>query len=170
MNRFSNIFLILIVTILFNSCEKDDLCTPDQAVTPRMVIEFKDALSPSEDKAVDRIQVQEIGSSDFAPLDSTGSTSLDDTENISIPLRTNSSTTSYNLILTKDGTINSDNIDFSYVLEEEYVSRACGFRIIYNDLSRFQTPESTGTQWIQRAVVVQENVTNNTDIHVQIFH
>jgi hypothetical protein len=135
-----------------------------------MVIEFKDVLNPSENKAVDRIQVQEIGSSDFAPLDSTGSTSLNDSESISIPLRTNSTTTSYNLILTKDGTINSDNIDFSYVLEEEYVSRACGFRIIYNDLSRFQTPESTGTQWIQRAVVVQENVTNNTDIHVQIFH
>jgi hypothetical protein len=170
MNRFYTIFLLLTATILFNSCEKDDLCTPDQAVTPRMVIEFKDALSPSENKAVDRIQVQEIGSSDFAPLDSAGSTSLNDTETISIPLRTNSSTTSYNFVLTKDGTINSDNIDFSYVLEEEYVSRACGFRIIYNNLSFEQIAESTGTQWIQQVVVVPADVTNNTDIHVQILH
>jgi hypothetical protein len=170
MNRFYTIFLLLTATILFNSCEKDDLCTPDQAVTPRMVIEFKDALSPSENKAVDRIQVQEIGSSDFAPLDSAGSTSLNDTETISIPLRTNSSTTSYNFVLTKDGTINSDNIDFSYVLEEEYVSRACGFRIIYNNLSYEQIAESTGTPWIQQVVVVAADVTNNTDIHVQILH
>jgi hypothetical protein len=170
MNRLYTIFLILIAPIFFYSCEKDDLCTPDQAATPSMVIEFKDVFNPSENKAVDRIQVLEIGSSNFAPLNSTGSTSLDGTETISIPLRTNSSSTSYNFILTQDGTINSDNTNFSYVLEEEYVSSACGFRIIYNDLSVSQTPESTGTQWIQRVVVVQENVTNNTDIHVQIFH
>lgn len=170
MNRFSCILLILITVVLCNSCEKDDLCTPDQAITPRLVIEFKEASSPLDNKAVEFIQVQEIGSSDFAPLDSDGSTSLSNTESISLPLRTDSSRTSYNFILTEGGVINSDNIDFNYSLEEEYISRACGFRVVYKNLSFEQTPESTGTPWIQNVVIVEENVTNNTDVHVQILH
>jgi hypothetical protein len=170
MNKFSSILLILITAILLGSCEKDDLCTPDQAVTPRLVIEFKDVLNPLQNKAVDRIQVQEIGSSTFGPLDTNGSTTLSNIESISIPLRTDSSRTSYNLILTEDGVVNLDNIDFNYILEEEYVSRACGFRVVYNNLVAIQTAETSGTQWIERVIVVEDNVTNNTDVHVQILH
>jgi hypothetical protein len=170
MNKFSSILLILTTAVLLGSCEKDDLCTPDQAVTPRLIIEFKDALNPLQNKAVDRIQVQEIGSSTFAPLNTDGSTTLSNTESISIPLRTDSSRTSYNLILTEDGVVNSDNIDFNYILEEAYVSRACGFRVVYNNLVAIQTAETTGNQWIERVIIVEDNVTNNTDVHVQILH
>lgn len=170
MNKFSSILLIIITAFLCGSCEKDDLCTPDQAVTPRLFIEFKDVMNPLQNKAVDRIQVQEIGSSAFAPLDTDGSTTLSNTESISIPLRTDSNRTSYNLILTEDGIVNSDNIDFNYILEEAYVSRACGFRVVYNNLAAIQTAETSGTPWIERVIVVEDNVTNNTDVHVQILH
>ncbi|WP_213520377.1 DUF6452 family protein [Nonlabens sp.] len=170
MNKFSCILLILTTAVLCGSCEKDDLCTPDQAVTPRLVIEFKDLLNPLQNKAVDRIQVQEIGSSTFAPLNTDGSTTLSNTESISIPLRTDSSRTSYNLILTEDGVVNSDNIDFNYILGEAYVSRACGFRVVYNNLVAVQTVETTGNQWIERVIIVEDQVTNNTDVHVQILH
>jgi hypothetical protein len=166
---FNFVALILLITIL-NSCEKDDLCTPDQAVTPRLIIEFKDALSPLENKAVERLQVQEIGSSEFAPLNDDGATTLTSIETISIPLRTDSNRTSYNFILNESGVLNSDNIDFTYNLDEEYVSRACGFRVVYNGLIAVLTPESTGVQWIQNVAVVEQSITNNTDIHVQILH
>ncbi|MEO9954171.1 DUF6452 family protein [Nonlabens sp.] len=171
MKRFSSVFLILIAAILFNGCEKDDLCTTDQAATPRLVIEFRDVLNPLNFKAVDQIQVQEIGSSELAPLDSDDSTTLTDVETISIPLLTDGNRTSYDFIFTEDGIANSDNIDFNYILEEEYVSRACGFRIIYNNLVAILTPETSGTQWINRTVIVENNITNDTeDIHVQILH
>jgi hypothetical protein len=166
---FNFVALILLITIL-NSCEKDDLCTPDQAVTPRLIIEFKDALSPLENKAVERLQVQEIGSSEFAPLNDDGATTLTSIETISIPLRTNSNRTSYNFILNESGVLNSDNIDFTYNLDEEYVSRACGFRVIYNGLIAILTPDPARVQWIQNVAVVEQNITNNTDIHVQILH
>lgn len=171
MKRFLSILIVLLAVILFNGCEKDDLCTTDQAVTPRLVIEFRDVLNPLNLKAVDQIQVQEIGSSELAPLDSNDSTTLTDIETISIPLRTDGNRTSYDFILTEDGVVNSDNIDFNYILEEEYVSRACGFRIIYDNLVAILTPETTGTQWINRTVIVDNNITDDTeDIHVQILH
>ncbi|OUS21657.1 hypothetical protein A9Q93_00245 [Nonlabens dokdonensis] len=170
MKFYLKMALLFVLTLLSNSCEKDDLCTPEQAVTPRLVIEFKDAINPLEEKVVERIQVQEIGSTDFAPLDSDGSLVLTNTSTISLPLRTDSATTSYNLILTKENITNSDNINFNYTLNEEYVSRACGFRVIYNNLVAVQTPESSGDNWIDRIVVIESNVTNNTDIHVQILH
>ncbi|WP_298951334.1 DUF6452 family protein [uncultured Nonlabens sp.] len=171
MKIFSNIFLILLLAVVLNGCEKDDLCTTDQAVTPRLVIEFRDVLNPLDFKAVDQIQVQEIGSTEPAPLDSNNSTILTDVETISIPLRTDSNRTSYDFILTEDGAINSDNIDFNYIIEEEYVSRACGFRVIYNNLVAVLTSETRGTQWINSTVIVENEITNDTqDIHVQILH
>lgn len=170
MKKAYHLLILIFCIAVLNSCEKDDLCTPDQAVTPRLVIEFKDALSPLENKAVERIQVQEIGSTEFAPLNDDGATTLTNIETISIPLRTNSNRTSYNFILSENGVLNADNIDFTYSLEEEYVSRACGFRVIYGDLLTILTPETTGVQWIQRVAVVEQNITNNTDVHVQILH
>ncbi|AGC75501.1 hypothetical protein LX97_00197 [Nonlabens dokdonensis] len=170
MKGYLKIVLLLVLALLSGSCEKDDLCTPDQAVTPRLVIEFKDALNPLEDKAVDRIQVQEIGSTDFAPIDSDDTLVLTNATTISIPLRTNSSTTSYNFILTEDNEVNSDNINFNYTLSEEYVSRSCGFRIVYNNLIAVQTPEAAVTRWIDRVLILEDDITNNTDVHVQILH
>ncbi len=170
MKNLLKIVLLLFIVLSSGSCEKDDLCTPEQAVTPRLIIEFKDALNPLEDKVVERIQVQEIGSTDFAPLNSDDALVLTNVSTISVPLRTNSSTTSYNLILTEENVSNLDNINFNYTLNEEYISRACGFRVIYNNLIAIQTPETTGTNWIDRVLILEDNVTNNTDIHVQILH
>ncbi|MEN8815516.1 MAG: DUF6452 family protein [Nonlabens sp.] len=170
MKKVFNLLFLTLLLFTSNSCEKDDLCTPDQAVTPRLVIEFKDALSPLENKPVERLQVQEIGSTEFAPLNNEGATTLTSVENISIPLRTDRNRTSYNFILNESGVLNSDNIDFTYNLGEEYVSRACGFRVIYDGLIAVLTPESTGTQWVQNVAVVEQSITNNTDIHVQILH
>lgn len=170
MKKAYHLLILILLTTTLISCEKDDLCTPDQAVTPKLVIEFKDALSPQENKSVERLQVQEIGSSEFAPLNDDGATTLTNIETISIPLRTNGNRTSYNFILSESGVLNSDNIDFTYNLEEEYVSRSCGFRVVYDGLIAILTPEPAGIQWIQNVAVVEQSITNNTDIHVQILH
>jgi hypothetical protein len=155
---------------MYNSCQKDDLCTPDQATTPRLVIEFRDALNPLNIKPVDVIQIQEVGSTVFAPLNNDGATSLINTETVSIPLRTDIDTTSYNFIITENSIENTDQINFNYSLTEEYVSRACGFRVIYNDLGASISIENPLNPWINSAIIVNGNVTNNTNVHVQILH
>lgn len=170
MKRLSYIYISIIITLMCHSCQKDDLCTPDQATTPRLIIEFRDALNPLNIKPVAFIQIQEVGSTVFAPLNNDGATSLTNAETLSIPLRTDNDTTSYNFIITENSIENTDQINFNYSLSEEYVSRACGFRVIYNDLATSLTIENPLNPWINSAIIVNGNVTNNTDVHVQILH
>ncbi|WP_124981101.1 DUF6452 family protein [Nonlabens xiamenensis] len=161
-------FWVLVIFFFagISSCEKDDLCTPDQAVTPRLIIQFKDQFNPLMAKAVPSLQVREIGATDFAPLNDSGATMLSEVDSIAIPLRTNDQLTSYDFLRREDGNLDTDNIDFTYELNEEYVSRACGFRVVYENLNGILN----NSTWISSVVVVEPQVTNNTDIHVEIRH
>lgn len=172
MKNYNLIILVslLLLTIGLSSCEKDDLCDPSLSVTPRLIITFVDNLNPLERKSVDELQVKEIGSSTFAPLNSTGVLSLTAVDSIAIPLRTDNNRTSYDFIRTDATGINIDNIDFNYSLEEEYLNRACGFKINYNNLEAIHTAETAGIQWIRNVRVVNTQVTSNNDIHIEVRH
>lgn len=172
MKKYKYPFILSIILLIAgtSSCEKDDLCDPSLSVTPRLIIKFTDIGNPDESKTVEQLQIREIGFTEFAPLNSEGSTLLTAVDSIAIPLRTDSNNTSYEFFLDDDDGTNIDSIDFNYNLDEIYINRACGFKVVYNELSAIKLPEPAGEEWIINIQVVTPEVTSNNDIHIEIRH
>lgn len=169
MNKSSR--LVLLVSLLFvgfNSCQRDDLCDSSQAVTPRLIITFVDAGNTLERKAVPTLSITDLASSNLAPLNDSGSTSLAAVDSIAIPLDSNTDLTRYRFTQ-NDGTSDFiDDIEFSYIVNEEYINRACGFKNTYDELNTAIT--SVTPSWIDNIEVLTDNVTNTNTIHVEVRH
>lgn len=165
------VFYGLLVLLVTSSCEKDDLCPASTPGTPRLIIVFKDRANPALDKVVTKIQLRAVGETTFAPLNDDNALVLNATDSIAVPLRFAASGTSYELIRTDENDIeNTDIITFSYTTSEEYINRACGFKVLYNNLTATLTPEPAIARWIQSVRLVQDNVTSNASAHVEIRH
>ena len=166
--------LILIVIILIgfgqSSCERDDICAESTPTTPLLKITFFDADNPSELKAPNNLSIMAEGQADMEEPFLT--TSLD---SISIPLRTGVDITETVFTLTinslADDTepLNIDVLTLAYIQEEEFVSKACGFRIIYTELTEQNSPEEDGA-WIQDIELQTFTVEDETEAHIYIFH
>ena len=91
-------------------------------------------------------------------------------DSIAIPLNYHHPETVYHLKINDfDGSIANNQIatlTIQYTPEEEFVSRSCGFRVLFNDV-RF----STDTSWIQDFTPAPSTtIDNQNTAHVQIFH
>ena len=64
------------------------------------------------------------------------------------------------------GTI--DTLSFNYLVQEAFVSRACGFVANFTELDT--TRQVFTTDWIKGIILVESAVTNSNEIHVQILH
>ena len=137
------ISLLLVFTFGLSSCEKDDICDANTPTTPRLVITFYDADNPTVLQNVKNLMV--IGKDEPAGI-IFNKTATDTTKylangsTISIPLKTNAETTTYTFVLDSQNdnpaAINTDEITFNYTHQDLYVSRACGFKTIF-ELSPF---------------------------------
>ena len=130
--------LLLVFCFSFSGCEKDDICDANTPTTPRMVIKFFDINNPTVEKSVTNLKVIGEGMIDgviFNASASGESKFLANTSKISIPLKTNAATTTFSFILNSGSTnaalVNTDVIQFNYTTSEVYVSRACGFKTLF---------------------------------------
>jgi hypothetical protein len=68
---------------------------------------------------------------------------------------------------------NTDNLEFNYTRESSYVSRACGFKTIYNLDPRIPftltDKEPADEMWIQYVIVAQNNITYENETIIKIF-
>lgn len=154
-------FLLLII-ILMAACEKDDICI--EPITPNLILRFYDNSSQTDIKAVERLSVWADGKD---TLSAYTSVTLD---SIVIPLNTQATQTVYNFKMNNvDGNIANNMIDqltISYDVEEVYVSRSCGFKAIFNNVT-----VTSGTGWIQSFTPnTITTINNESSAHVQIFH
>ena len=179
--------IILLIITAFYSCERDDICPESTPTTPHLVIKFFDIDEQSETKEVENLRILSIGDEGLREYQS--ATTIDSI--IYIPLRTidndddpeNGITTKF--ILHKDYFYNDndtpdidtddfeegnpDTISITYSTEEIYVSRACGYKTIFNNVEI--DVETDGDDWIE-LILFDEPLTvdNETETHVQIFH
>ncbi len=161
----------VIAMTIIAGCQKDDLCPPDIAATPRLIVVFKNQSNPLLTKTVNNLRVREVGQTDFAPLNRVGATTLTAVDSIAIPLKFDNAGTVYEFIRTdEDGIENTDTVTISYELGEEYVNRACGFKVIYNNVNSTINPEVPLNRWIQSTLVLQNNIIENNAAHVEIRH
>jgi hypothetical protein len=144
---------LISILLLFFSCEKDDFCTQNP-VTPNLILRFYDSTNRNTIKKVDNLYVWAEGKDSLfvnASLDS-----------LYIPLNTAALETVY--YFSKDNTINQFTI--SYSTTNEYVSRSCGYKVIFNEVSF-----TSNNSWINDFEPnIPITIENQNKAHVQIFH
>lgn len=160
------LFLIILFTFTLSSCEKDDICAEGTPVTPRVIIEFYNAATPTVLKNVTNLGIIE-------PTLSSGF-SFTAVSKIQVPLKTTADVTTLQFIQNgSDTDTTNDNIDvitFNYQRVDEYVSRACGFKtLFYLNETNPVVLTADGDNWIQNIVVTQPNIENENEVHVKIY-
>ena len=177
------IIALLFITLAFSGCEKDDVCIDE--TTPRLVIEFYDISNPSVLKNVLNLKVRGIVESGFAPDFIVFNSATNDSKylfngnKLELPLRINGNTTKYKLILNSTGTTvppNEDIIQFNYIQQKIFVSRACGYKTIFTldnapngvIVTDAAIPDSF---WIQQGNInIQTNaITTENETHIKIY-
>ncbi len=158
------LLIILIAGTPLLSCEKDDFCTQNP-VTPNLVLRFYDKDNLNNLKTVQRFSMTAEG------IQNTDSLFVNQTtDSIAVPLNSLARETVF--ILKKNETGNDASagneiatLTVKYTPENEFVSRSCGFRIIFNNASF----EKTG--WVNRLSIDQvESINSQNNAHIDIFH
>jgi hypothetical protein len=174
------IAFLLILGFASSSCEPDDICDPNTATTPRMLIQFYDITFPSQQKNVTNLKVIGEGMTEGVVLTPTATGDakyVTNANSILLPLKTEADIVNYKFILNYGNKnpllINEDNLEFKYTRENAYVSRACGFKTIFSlDVSNpFTLTDSaiTDGKWIQYVIVAQNNITYENETIIKIF-
>lgn len=158
-------FIISVCSILLSSCERDDICAEGTPTTPLLVIEFFDSDNPSEEKVPEDLFIVEEGSNIGLAFT---------TASISIPLRTEVDQTRYNFVLNfgsedEDAPENVDLLIFNYLRAEDFVSKACGFRVTFQAIQDEFLPLEDNA-WIDNVTILNSIVEDDTEAHIRIFH
>ena len=170
--KILKIFVVLLVTITtLISCERDDICIDE--ITPYFIIRFYDADNPEFYKKVVDIKVELEGVDGFYTDDGTTITSF--TDSIAIPVKVTEDFTKFKLTVSKIDEAdnlyeNQDDIELHYTRENVYVSRSCGYKTMYYDVSI--TLNEDEDNWIKTLEPTEDplNIVNQEAAHVKIYH
>ncbi|MEN3325124.1 DUF6452 family protein [Mariniflexile soesokkakense] len=183
MKKTSLLLILLLLTGIgiTISCEPDDICPESTPTTPSLIIDAYDVDTPENKKAVTKLLVGGIDNKNVLP----GYGIVSATQ-IVLPLKTDANTTQY--VLIKDAFVNdngtpddtsddyfdgnTDVVTINYTREEVYVSRACGYKTIYKNVTLTVEPETNDENWIKSRQPLNDNqsVENETETHFNIFH
>jgi hypothetical protein len=171
---------LLLLFSAFYSCEKDDICAESTPTTPKLIIRFYDISSQEDTKNASGLRVTAFDENNAGVLIS--NLNVVTTDSINLPLRTDADLTKF--VLHKDYSVNDngtpsdtsddiilgnpDTITITYQREDVYVSRACGFRTIFNNIAF--SFESDGDNWIVNSEIINSIIDNETTAHIKIFH
>ncbi|WP_141675453.1 DUF6452 family protein [Formosa haliotis] len=177
-----NSFLFLVfIALCFMGCERDDICSNETPTTPSLIIRFYDVTNPNTDvlKSVTNLRVQGVGNDEVLP-----GYNVVATDSIAIPLKTTDTITQYKLheeyVVNDNGTPddtsddyvtgNEDIITITYDREDVYVSRACGYKTVYRNVSINVEPDDDN--WIQlvRSVNDNQSVEDENEEHFKLYH
>lgn len=134
------------------ACEKDDFCTLNP-VTPKLILRFYDTADRTQLKTVNQLYVWASGKDSIFVNQSTDS--------LSIPLNSIANETVYNF--SKGNVVNQFTI--RYTPQQIYVSRSCGFKVNFDDVSYV-----SDNSWITDFSTTTTVIDNQNAAHVQIFH
>lgn len=159
--------VVFVISILaFYACESDDLCE-NAVVTPSLVARTVRGTS-SEITPVSNLLI--YGEGKNQPL------SFATADSIVLPLKIKSNSTTY--IMVKDAVLNTSTggltsgtvatVTFNYETEEQFVSKSCGFKVIFKNLSA--TVQNPSISWITNVNIINTSVENESNAKVYIHH
>jgi hypothetical protein len=171
---------LMILGFASSSCEPDDICDSTTPTTPRMLIQFFDFNNANVAKNVDNLKVIGDGMTEGVVLSSsaTGDERYVTSENsILLPLNTEADLVKYKFISNYGDRnpllVNKDNLEFKYTRQNIYVSRACGFKTIFDLDSQNAftlTDAATADQmWIKLVRVEQNNISDESIPIIKIY-
>nr|WP_321248345.1 DUF6452 family protein [uncultured Psychroserpens sp.] len=174
---FSCIVLIAIVTW---SCERDDICAEATPTTPHLIIRFYDIDNPDNLKQVRQLEIDGL---DDAGVSIGTILSRTETDSINLPLNfqgeIEGTTTTFQFERDADYADNTDETDDSnidivtikYTPEFVYVSRACGYKSIFNldELDPIDR-EADGDIWTTSFEIINQTIENENAAQINIYH
>lgn len=175
MKKIVLITLSTLLALSFWNCEKDDICAEGTPVTPRLIIEFYDAANPTVLKNVTNLRVEEFGTNNGVVfnetlLETNQARYLSNGNKIAIPLKTFDNNSKFDFILNYgDASEDTDAVSFAYNKEDIYISRACGYKTIFDLTDNVPNTFPASGYWIQDIEVIQPNIENENEVHVKIY-
>ncbi len=139
-----------------SACRKDDICTGD--ATPDLQIKFYDYNDTATEKAVGTLFVTAL------PQQDTLLNNLSNVIDVSLPLNVNDDNCSF--VFTSDQ--NNDTLVFHYNREQFFVSKSCGYKILFYNLD--VDLQQDNDNWIKQIDIVKNKVITDTIVHLKIYH
>ena len=164
------IILGFLSLIIFAGCQRDDICPETVDTTPMLVINFYDNNSQNEPRRSVNLTIREVGRETLDTL-----LYRVNSESIRIPLKTAQNSTKYEFVYNgplynEEGEIvedednnletNTDIIEFTYEPEEEYINRACSFKVNYLNIDYIIEGGEDG-RWISSMRFLTNNITSD---------
>tara|TARA_B100000378_G_scaffold66252_1_gene49675 strand:- start:755 stop:1369 length:615 start_codon:yes stop_codon:yes gene_type:complete len=156
--------------LIFAGCQRDDICPETVDTTPMLVINFYANNAQNEPRTSVNLTVREVGRDTLDML-----LYRVNSQSIRIPLKTGQNSTKYEFIYNgpaynENGEIienednnletNTDIIEFTYDPEEEYINRACSFKVNYLNIDYIIEGGEDG-RWISRMRFLTNNITTD---------
>jgi len=175
MKKFSA--LIILITLIGISCERDDICAESTPTTPHLIIRFYDVDDQEQTKQVRLLTVNGVDGDGNLLENIISNTS---TDSIVLPLyfQNEGIVTKSRFELKRDSDFdndsnnttfsNTDIIEVSYTPEFVYVSRACGYKSIFNNAQNTIILDSE--QWIFGYEIINPTIENENSAHIILYH
>ena len=157
MKKSLTIFTLLMLCL--TACEPDDICLEGTPGSPKLIAVFYDKNQTDTKKSVTDLQIMGVNM-EILLYDAT-------TDSIALPLKTILSSTSFSFIATQNGNTLEDIITFNYDPEDKFISRACGFKTRFNNLT-FST--SNTLNWVEFIEILTNSISDTNNTHVKILH
>ena len=156
------LFTTLFALAFFN-CEKDDICEDNTPTTPRLIVDFYDNNNPTNKKNITDLKVTADGMT--TSMEFTGKSQ------ITLPLKVNEDVVSYTFVInSKSPTLAiEDKATINYTRNNVYVSRACGYKTLFELKIPNGMVLTTPKNWIQEISVQKTSIINETETHVKIY-
>jgi hypothetical protein len=179
MKKASILFILITLIISYCSCERDDICPESTPTTPSVIIDVFDFSNQENRKNIFDLVVAGVDNEDILSGYAFVSSS-----NLVLPLKTTDNTTQYRLI--KEASVNDngtpddptddfidgnyDTITINYSRENVFVSRACGYKTIFKNVTL--TIDDDTDNWIlsQQPLNPNQSVEDESTAHFNIFH
>jgi hypothetical protein len=171
------LFIYSFIVFATWSCERDDICAESTLTTPHLIIRFYDINAPEELKDVRNLSIRGYDTEGNELEDIVTNQS---TDSLVLPLRfqNQGENTISRFILEKDTDFaldsdpltesNIDIITVNYSPQFVYVSRACGYKSIFTNVS--VNLETDGNNWIFGSEILTTTIENETQAHIILRH
>ncbi|MCP9200766.1 DUF6452 family protein [Gramella sp. GC03-9] len=175
-----NFLLLLFCLLGLMGCQRDDICPESTATTPLLIIRFYENVEPFEATAPQNLSIREEGNEEYATVrNQTGNVIRYfryTQDSLAIPLRTDNDVTDYEFTVNTPQASeeepvdpgNTDILRFSYGRQEEYINRACAYKVNYVGL-KVELEEGEDGNWIEEIQIENANIDDQNQAHVSIF-
>lgn len=182
--KYLKLFIIpvLLLVSISLACEPDDLCPESTPTTPRLIIDFYDPENSENKKNVFDFRIEGIGQDTYLDgIDLSGTEinydGLADFDEALLPLKTDDNTTQFVLIkdyeFVDDTTPpegNRDTITINYSRELVFVSRACGYKTIYKNVTLTIEPDDDNWMKSKEPLTDNQSVEDEFETHFNVTH